>query len=84
MAHSYEEVHQLAQELPADQRIMLANALWESVDAAEEVTEAEVAAAWDEEINRRLEEIDSGKVEMIPLEEVLADMDAQIASKLRR
>ncbi len=45
--------------------------------------EAEVTAAWDAEIERRLDEIDSGKVEMIPLEDVLADMDAHIARKLR-
>jgi putative addiction module component (TIGR02574 family) len=83
MARSYEEIHQLAKELPADQRIMLANALWESVDAPEEGTEAEIAAAWGEEVERRLKEIDSGKVEMIPLEDVLADMDARIASKRR-
>ena len=29
-----------------------------------------VEAAWNEEIKRRIEEIDSGKVQMIPYEEV--------------
>ena len=43
-------------------------------------TEAELEAAWGDEIQRRLDEIDSGAVEMIPLEEVLADMDAMVAS----
>jgi putative addiction module component (TIGR02574 family) len=46
-------------------------------------TEAELEAAWGDEIKRRLDEIDSGSVQMIPLEEVLADMDAQIAAKSR-
>ncbi len=44
-------------------------------------TEAELEAAWGEEIKRRLDEIDSGAVEMIPLEDVLADMNELIASK---
>jgi putative addiction module component (TIGR02574 family) len=83
MAHTYDEIHQLAQELPTDQKLMLANALWESVGEAETGNEAEVAAAWDDEIKRRLDEIDSEAVEMIPLEEVLADMDAQLARKRR-
>jgi hypothetical protein len=46
-----------------------------------EEPEVGVTAAWDAEIKRRLDEIDSSAVEMIPLEEVLADMDAQIAGK---
>jgi hypothetical protein len=43
--------------------------------------EAEVEAAWDSEIKRRLDEIDSGAVEMIPLEDVLARMDSRLARK---
>ena len=46
-------------------------------------TEAELEAAWGDEIKRRLDEIDSGAVKMIPLEEVLANMDEFIASKRR-
>lgn len=85
MEHSYEEVHQLAHSLPEEQRIQLANSLYESIDTEDEATgsESEVAAAWDAEIKRRLDEIDSGAVQMIPLEDVLADMDAHIASKRR-
>jgi len=43
--------------------------------------EAEVEAAWDSEIKRRLDEIDSGAVEMIPLED--AEMDATIRARQR-
>ena len=46
-------------------------------------TEAEIEAAWGDEIKRRLDEIDSGKVELIPLEEVLARMDARLSAKSR-
>lgn len=41
----------------------------------------DVGPAWDEEIKRRLDEIDSGAVKMISEEEFLADLDAHIASK---
>jgi hypothetical protein len=40
--------------------------------------EADVEAAWNSEIERRLDEIDSGAVEMVPLEDVLGRMDARI------
>ena len=36
MQHTYEEIQQLARELPEDQRILLANSLWESADACED------------------------------------------------
>jgi putative addiction module component (TIGR02574 family) len=49
----------------------------------ENITAAEVGAAWDAEIKRRLDEIDSGAVKMISHEEFLADLDAHIASKRR-
>ena len=85
MEHSYEEVHQLAHLLPEEQRIQLANSLYESVEAEEgEESEAEVAAAWGEEIKRRLDEIDSGQVEMIPGEVVLAEMEARRRERLKQ
>jgi hypothetical protein len=31
MQHTFEEVQQIAHELPEDQRVLLANSLWESV-----------------------------------------------------
>jgi putative addiction module component (TIGR02574 family) len=84
MEHSFEEVHQLAHALPEEQRIRLANSLYESIGVDEgEGSEAEIAAAWDEEIKRRLDEIDSGAVKMIPHEEVMAGLRAHIAKKRR-
>ena len=82
MPHTFEEVQQIAYELPEDQRIMLANSLLEGVDPNAE-NPAEIEAAWDGEIKRRLDEIDSGTVKLIPLEEVLARMDARILAKQR-
>jgi putative addiction module component (TIGR02574 family) len=82
MQHSYEEVRQIACELPEEQRILLANSLWESVGADAD-SAAAIEAAWDGEIKRRLDEIDSGAVDMFSLEDVLARMDARILARQR-
>lgn len=83
MPHTYEEVRQIASELPEAQRILLANSLWESV-GSDSGNAAEIEAEWDGEIKRRLDEIDSGAVQMVPLEDVFARMDARILSRRRR
>jgi putative addiction module component (TIGR02574 family) len=72
MPYTYEEVQQFARELPEDQRILLANSLWESADAGED--EAEITAAWEPEIARRVEEIKAGTAVTCSLAEVEADL----------
>jgi putative addiction module component (TIGR02574 family) len=52
--------------LPVSERADLAGSLIESLDDAEDES---VAAAWDKEIARRMEEVDSGKVKPASLEE---------------
>ncbi len=75
MAHTYEEVHQIACELPVDQRILLANSLWESIERGEfDASEAEVDAAWDAEIGRRVAEIKTGSAVNCLLEDIAADL----------
>ena len=77
MRHTYEEVQQIARELPEDQRILLANSLWENADADEdEAGEAEISAAWEPEIARRVEEIKAGTAVTYSLAEVEADLRA--------
>ncbi len=49
-------------------RAALATSLFESLD--EGPADQGVEAAWSEEVKRRIEDIDSGKVQMIPYEEV--------------
>jgi putative addiction module component (TIGR02574 family) len=53
--------------LPQSERAEVANLLWESV---EEFANPEIAAAWDEEIAQRIKDMESGKVESIPAEDV--------------
>jgi putative addiction module component (TIGR02574 family) len=74
MAHSYEEVRQFAQELPEEQRLLLANALWGSTAQDNEAEAGETAAVWDAEIARRVEEIKSGRAVTATPETVAADL----------
>lgn len=60
------ELLKKALSLPVGERADLAGSLIESLDNAEDDS---VAAAWDEEIARRMAEIDSGKVKPVSLEE---------------
>jgi putative addiction module component (TIGR02574 family) len=82
MSRSAAELLEDARQLPVDQRILLANWLWDSVDPGDDET-VEIEAAWGEEIKRRLDEIDTGAVELVPLEDVLSRMDARIVAKQR-
>lgn len=83
MQHLFEEVEKLAHALPEDQRIRLANSHYESVADEEQASEAEIEAAWGDEIKRRLEEIDSGAVELIPGEEVMERMLNRLSPEAR-
>jgi hypothetical protein len=65
-----------ALQLTPDEQDWLAESL-----LIKEEPEAQLASAWDSEIKRRLDEIDSGAVELISHEEFVADLDAHIASK---
>ncbi|MGA7339478.1 MAG: addiction module protein [Terracidiphilus sp.] len=67
-----------ARQLSPDEREWLAECLL--IDD-ESISAAEVESAWDTEIERRLAEIDSGAVKMIPGDEVLERMDARIKEK---
>jgi hypothetical protein len=46
-------------------------------------SDAEIEASWKAEVEQRVVEIDSGAVEMLPLEDVLARMDARILARHR-
>jgi putative addiction module component (TIGR02574 family) len=51
--------------LPVTERAELAGSLIESLD---ETSDESVKAAWDQDVARRMEEIDSGKVKPLSLE----------------
>jgi putative addiction module component (TIGR02574 family) len=57
-----------ARDLPADERVRLAEEILASVHPVDE----EVDAAWDAEVQRRIAEIENGTVQLVPAEEVIA------------
>ena len=65
-----DELSQKALELPAGERVLLAERLLATVHEVD----PEVEAAWDVEIQRRLAEIDRGTAKLIPAEEVFANV----------
>jgi putative addiction module component (TIGR02574 family) len=66
------EVLEKALALSTQERGLIIDRLIESLD--NEPAEEGVEAAWSEEIKSRVEEIQSGKVEMIPGEQVLREL----------
>ncbi|MGA2206545.1 MAG: addiction module protein [Terracidiphilus sp.] len=70
-----------ARQLPPDEREWLAEFLL--IDD-ESVSAAGVESAWGDEIKRRLDQIDSGAVKMIPGDEVLARMDVRLKARRRQ
>ncbi len=75
MATRLEEIEALALGLPVKERGELVHRLIVSLDGAPEGPPDEIAKAWDEEIARRVAEIDAGTAVLIPAEEVFAEID---------
>jgi len=70
MVNLIDELSSRARTLPAADRIRLAEELLATVNEADD----EVEVAWDEEIRRRIADIDAGTVKLIPAEEVFAEV----------
>lgn len=71
MEPNLKDVFREAAQLPERDRAALAGLLIETLDP---ISEPDVEAAWSEEIKRRVAEIDAGRVELIPWEEVRAEL----------
>jgi putative addiction module component (TIGR02574 family) len=61
--------------LPAEVRAAIADSLLESL----ETSPPDVEKAWAEEIKRRIADIDSGRVQLIPYEEVRRRLMARLS-----
>jgi putative addiction module component (TIGR02574 family) len=75
MADEATELLKRALTLPVAERAELAGSLIESLD---EATDESVKAAWNEEIARRMEDLDSGRVKPISLEEARRRLSSAI------
>lgn len=73
METQLEVLEALALELSASERAALAQRLLASLDE-----DAEIEEAWATEVERRLAEVESGAVKVIPLEEALAQIRASL------
>lgn len=70
LTEAAEKIRPLIDALPPSDRVSLADYIWESIHGEAEGTPEEIRAAWKVEIMRRLDEIKSGKVEPVPIEEM--------------
>lgn len=66
-----------ALQLPTQDRAVLAQVLLHSLDEQPADDPAEVRRAWEAEVERRVDDILSGRVEEIPAEEALARLRAK-------
>lgn len=72
------ELLEHALKLPASDRLALATELLDSVEGPED---PEWAAAWAEEIDRRVKELDAGTVKAVPWEQVKSELLGRLRSR---
>jgi hypothetical protein len=79
MSRSVQDILEDARKLPPAE----VDWLVESLLIEHQAAKPEVAAAWDAEIKHRLDEIDSGTVELIPGEQARTEIVAGLSSEAR-
>lgn len=70
------ELTERAKALPPEERARLAEELLATLDPSEDGVEA----AWDDEIRKRIDEVENGTVQLVPADEAFA----QVRRALRR
>ena len=78
MARKLDELFREASALSENERAELAGLLLESLEGE---PDEDVEAAWAEEVERRVRQIDSGEVKTIPWEQVRANLRARLNAK---
>lgn len=76
---STEELIARVLRLPAEQRARVARELLDSLEEPEE----QVAAAWASELERRVREVEAGRVELVPWGEARRSIVERLAGKRR-
>jgi putative addiction module component (TIGR02574 family) len=79
MPKTLSQVAQDAADLPASDRLKLARLMLDLTDLAP-ASPDQVQSEWDEEIQKRLQELRSGQVTGVPLEELKQRMEARFRS----
>ena len=75
MGAALKEIEKQALQSPLKERSELVLRLIVSLDGEPEDSPEAIAQAWDEEIARRVAEIDAGTAKLIPHEEVFTEID---------
>jgi putative addiction module component (TIGR02574 family) len=75
MNRSFMEIAEEALTLPQNEQLRLARTLLEKAEASGDVG---AEAAWEQEIERRIQKIDSGLAKGRPFADVLRDIDRQL------
>ena len=77
------EIIEAALKLEPAERARIAHELLDSIDepAGDEPAGVELTAAWEQEIQRRLRDMEAGRVEMIPAEKVFSELEADIRAR---
>ena len=84
MATILKEVENQALKLSPKERSELIHRLIESLDGPAQDTPEAIAKAWDEEIARRVADMEAGHTQWIPAEDVFREVDALIAERAKR
>ena len=79
-----QEIEAQALQLPLEERGRLADRLMRSLEPEPQDTPENIAIAWEVEIARRIEEMDAGRTEYIPYEQVRAELRTLIGAHRQR
>jgi putative addiction module component (TIGR02574 family) len=80
MAVTLEELEAQALKLSIKERSQLIHRLIVSIDGDPEGTPEEIAKAWEEEIARRVADMETGRTRWIPADEVMSRIRARIGA----
>jgi len=83
MAAVFKDIETQALALPERERSALVARLLDSLDSGFDDSPQAVAAAWDEEIARRIEDCDAGRTQGIPIEQVQAEIQLLLRQHAR-
>ncbi|WP_248885551.1 addiction module protein [Acidithiobacillus acidisediminis] len=78
-----QEIENQALQLSPHERSELAHRLIVSLEEEPEDSPETIAKAWDEEIARRVADLEAGHTQWIPAEKVFEEVDALIAKRTR-
>lgn len=73
-----------ALQLPREERGRLAGRLLQSLEPEPQDTPENIAKAWEEEVARRIDDMEAGLTQAVPYEQVRAELRAMIAAHRNR